>query len=274
MLGHLLNPTLPHLAPERAIMLTRVFLSYSSADYAIAEEVHSVFESVGLTVFDIRNLSVGGSWVRELDEAMGRVDVVVALVSSSYGNSATTSEWTAALAVGKRVVPVIIEHDARVPALLSPYVGIDASDPRTRSAKLHLIATQLDVAREGSLGVTKSEIDSVERRLTESRSRQSETLKLLQLLLVDDVGLRRRIMVLIFLPILVLMAIVVVGYLVLSPSVSGSLELLIPALSATLGVIFGWVARRERGRRDPGSHIDTGDMDPALRPMSDGGAER
>jgi len=155
-------------------VVASVFVSYSSADYGVAQEVERNLEANGLSVFDTQAFSAGNVWINEVDGALKTADALIAIISSNYSSSAyATSEWTAALAGDKRIIPVIIESNARVPALLAPYLGIDISDPRTRADKLRLLAEQIKTM-SNSPGSRTTEIGLLEKRLTESRVRWDE----------------------------------------------------------------------------------------------------
>jgi hypothetical protein len=158
----------------RTVVDTNVFLSYSSADYEVAKEVRQVLESSGLRVFDDKDIRVGQTWVGELDTAVRSAQVFIPLISSNYSTSPwTTREWAVAFAGRNRVVPVLIEHEARIPGLLAPYVGIDASDVRTRRSKLEQLAHQVAESSRPD-GSIEDEVDKTARLLGEARAGWSE----------------------------------------------------------------------------------------------------
>ena len=154
-------------------MCADVFISYSSADYEVAQEVEKSLESSGLSVFDTHEIAAGSTWVTNLDEAFNSSKALIALISNNYSSSPyTTSEWSAAISRGKPVVPVVIERGARVPAVLAPYIGIDVSQPETRQAKLQLLARQLAKLTSVPSESTADQMNSMKSHLIETRLMQ------------------------------------------------------------------------------------------------------
>ncbi len=161
-------------AAPRVVVDTNVFLSYSSSDYDVAKEVRAILESSGLHVFDDKDMQAGRAWVNEIADAMHSSQVFIAVVSTAYSTSVWAArEWGAALTSGKRVVPLIIERDVRVPALLAPYVGIDVSDSATRKMKLEQLARQISAPIFGPVSL-EHDVESTERLLCDVRRWRSD----------------------------------------------------------------------------------------------------
>ncbi|HET8661614.1 MAG TPA: FxSxx-COOH system tetratricopeptide repeat protein [Micromonosporaceae bacterium] len=111
----------------------RVFISYAGRDRAWAEWVTWQLRAAGYhTEFDRWDWDAGDNAQLRMNEALERAEQVVALLSEAYFERErwTTEEWTALLAMRKRLVPLKIEP-VTPPALLRPVIyrelyGLDA----------------------------------------------------------------------------------------------------------------------------------------------------
>ncbi len=82
---------------------TRLFLSYSSADYADATQIAQLLEQRGYSVlYQARDFATGGEFIRDIHRALDETDLTVALMTPNYMDSDWTErEWTSALKLGK-----------------------------------------------------------------------------------------------------------------------------------------------------------------------------
>ncbi|HLL52186.1 MAG TPA: TIR domain-containing protein, partial [Myxococcaceae bacterium] len=102
--------------------MTKVFLSYAREDgSAAAAKLRSELERAKFEVWrDIEEMAGGIGWQEQIRAALHNVDVVVVLLTPKAVESPhVTSEWTDALSLGKRVIPVLILPCAAVPAELA-----------------------------------------------------------------------------------------------------------------------------------------------------------
>ncbi len=107
-----------------------MFISYSRADAATADALRTALESYGVGVrLDRASIQAGDSWAELILTDLEAADAIVVLLSPE----SVKSEWVdreivAAIAGGKRVIPVTLGVDtAQIPPLLSPLVAIEGT---------------------------------------------------------------------------------------------------------------------------------------------------
>jgi hypothetical protein len=90
----------------------RVFISYAHRDGAeLAQRLHVDLANRFDTWLDTQRLSTGDIWSTETEQAIGRADVVLALLSAgSYTSDICRAEQSRALEKGKCVVPVRVRR--------------------------------------------------------------------------------------------------------------------------------------------------------------------
>lgn len=130
----------------------KVFLSYVSADAAVARDVARVLESEQFSVMTAADVAEPGeAWPAAVDRAIEQADVVLMLLS----NSTRSSSWIdaeAAFALAdaqakphKRVIPLFLARPGDViPPFLAHIQGVDLRLP-DRQARLRRLAATLRV---------------------------------------------------------------------------------------------------------------------------------
>ncbi|MFI7186442.1 FxSxx-COOH system tetratricopeptide repeat protein [Streptomyces anthocyanicus] len=108
----------------------RIFLSYAGPDQAWAEWAGWQLQQAGHQVeLDRWHWRTGDDFVQKMNLALGKADAVVALFSRHYFEPKrwTRDEWSAAVALRGRLVPVAIEllNDDDIPALLAGTLRTD-----------------------------------------------------------------------------------------------------------------------------------------------------
>lgn len=100
--------------------MTTIFISHSAEDKDIAREFSRHLEEAGVnTWLDEEQLVPGDSIAGEISRAIDAADAVLFLLSdASTQNRWLLSEIAAALAHGKKVIPVVLDPKAKVPLLL------------------------------------------------------------------------------------------------------------------------------------------------------------
>lgn len=98
-------------------MKAKVFISYARADGAsAAAQLRAQLMRAGYTVWrDIEDMQGGLEWVEQLRAALREVDAVIVLLTpSSAASKWVGREWDNALALRKRVIPLLIQ-DCDIP---------------------------------------------------------------------------------------------------------------------------------------------------------------
>lgn len=91
-----------------------VFLSYAREDTVAAHQIRLDMESAGCRVWIDKRVAPGEAWMREIESAIDRSDVFVALVSrAAYESYYVRAEQLRAKRKGKRIIPVILEDSDR-----------------------------------------------------------------------------------------------------------------------------------------------------------------
>ncbi|MET9351601.1 FxSxx-COOH system tetratricopeptide repeat protein, partial [Streptomyces sp. NPDC006617] len=108
----------------------RIFVSYAGPDQAWAEWAGWQLQQAGHQVeLDRWHWRTGDDFVQKMNLALGKADAVVALFSRHYFDPKrwTREEWSAAVALRGRLVPVAIEllTDDDIPALLAGMLRTD-----------------------------------------------------------------------------------------------------------------------------------------------------
>ena len=96
----------------------RVFLSYARRDGAVAAaRLHADLTARGFEVWqDIREITGGASWTREIEDGIDQADAVLALLTTgSYRPEICRAEQLRSLRKGKCVIPVLSQPGAHIP---------------------------------------------------------------------------------------------------------------------------------------------------------------
>src|SRR5262245_14588238 len=102
----------------QSLSTTKVFLSYARKDGArLARSLYQAFETRGLKPWlDTRRIAGGASWTREIETAIDKADVVLALLSpGSYVSEICRAEQLRSLRKGKCVIPLLAQVGADIP---------------------------------------------------------------------------------------------------------------------------------------------------------------
>jgi hypothetical protein len=92
-----------------------VFVSYSHDDRETASHLLDALKEAGVGVWTDSDTAAGANWEDHLREAMSKGDAVIFLVTNaSLASAYVMSEIGAAVAAGKRVIPVV-PTNGRVP---------------------------------------------------------------------------------------------------------------------------------------------------------------
>lgn len=111
---------------------SRIFISYAHRDGAeLAQRLQTDLANEGFDAWlDIERLHGGEVWSVEIEQAIDRAHVVVALLSAgSYTSDICRAEHRRALDKGKCVVPVRVETDCDIPLQLQTRQWLDFSNP-------------------------------------------------------------------------------------------------------------------------------------------------
>ena len=109
----------------------RIFISYAHRDGgSLAARLERDLEGCGFDVWLDRNRLLGGDkWAREIEIAIERCDVAVALLSTgAYESDICRAEQARALDKGKLVIPVRVQRECDVPLRLYTRQYIDFSE--------------------------------------------------------------------------------------------------------------------------------------------------
>ncbi|MGA1870590.1 MAG: toll/interleukin-1 receptor domain-containing protein [bacterium] len=111
----------------------KIFLSYSHADRAWVEQfVHSLTSHQIDVWYDVNDIKAGDRWQDLIQDALRKSSILVAILSkSSINRPWMFFEVGAAVADGKRVIPVLIQGlDVRdLPSLLIQFQVVAVDDP-------------------------------------------------------------------------------------------------------------------------------------------------
>ena len=120
-------------------MSTRLFISYAHRDGGgLAARLQRDLQAQGFDVWlDRLRLKGGDLWTNEIEDALDRAQVVLALLSAgSFTSDTCRAEQGWSLDTGKCVIPVRVQSDCRVPIRLYTRQWIDFSDQANYAASL------------------------------------------------------------------------------------------------------------------------------------------
>jgi hypothetical protein len=115
-----------------------VFISYARKDGAqLAKQLLSDLQREGFGVWlDTQEIAGGVSWTRDIEEALDRAQVVLALLTSgSYRSEICRAEQLRALRHGKCVIPLLAQRGADIPLHLEAKNYRDFSAPSTQEVR-------------------------------------------------------------------------------------------------------------------------------------------
>jgi hypothetical protein len=129
--------------------MTQLFISYSRKDIVFARKLATDLEKAGYTVWwDITDLRGGDDWVRVIPEAIETSDFVIVVLSPD----ATASEWvrkeyTQALSLRKRIIPIMLRTTA-VPFALNTINYVDFTSESAYAENLNALLPALGYTGE------------------------------------------------------------------------------------------------------------------------------
>src|ERR1700682_5705932 len=126
--------------------LPRIFISYAHRDGGdLALRLQRDLAPLGFDVWlDQHRLKAGDRWTNEIEKALDRAQVVLALLSdASFASDTCRAEQGWALDAGKRVIPIRLQSNCRTPLLLHLLQHIDFSDPTTYADRFHELQQSL-----------------------------------------------------------------------------------------------------------------------------------
>jgi hypothetical protein len=87
--------------------MTRLFVAHAHRDRQLFADIHQVLQRSGYQVWYDQQPRPGADWRAEIDSAIYNADAVLVLVTpASLDSIYVTYEWSLALGMGKRVIPI------------------------------------------------------------------------------------------------------------------------------------------------------------------------
>lgn len=99
----------------------QIFISYSSRDRGIAEEIANDLIAEGFTVWlDVGGIPGGANWTTEIQNAIQSSKIVIVILSKISSESRwVQAEVLSAFMADKTILPVLTESDVKIPFYLS-----------------------------------------------------------------------------------------------------------------------------------------------------------
>src|ERR1051326_8324567 len=115
----------------------RVFISYSSDATPLVRQIEAEFREAGIEIWvDHRKLRAGDNLPVEISEALSWCNVLLLIWSKSSSQSNWVKlEWTNALALDKRIVPLLLDGTP-LPSILSHKTYLSSNNPEQRKSEL------------------------------------------------------------------------------------------------------------------------------------------
>lgn len=128
---------------EQADRGARVFLSHPAAQRELAEQIRVGLNRSGFDVWSDEEIRPGDSLPASVGTALKSADTVVLLLAEGAQSPWSSLELGTAIAMGKRVIPVLAEPNADIPILLEGIQYLDLSDPSTREHEIGRLAAAI-----------------------------------------------------------------------------------------------------------------------------------
>lgn len=119
--------------PTGVTVRKRIFISYARTNEQVIRQLDTQIREFGCATWVDTALSGGQHWWDEILRQIADCDAFIATVSRDTLNSeACTREFDWAIALGKPVLPVAVEHISAVPPWIAKLHIVDYSDPEVR----------------------------------------------------------------------------------------------------------------------------------------------
>ena len=126
--------------------MPNVFISHARADEELAKRIRAHLTATGLSVWtDEDDLEPGSQWAKSVDDAIGRSQNILFLLSN-HADGSDSLHTEAAIALshsGKRLIPIRCTKRAEVPFALRPFTAMDFSNRASQQALLERLANLL-----------------------------------------------------------------------------------------------------------------------------------
>jgi hypothetical protein len=133
--------------PEPAAGKPSVIISYAHRD---ARELalrlyNNLTRRDYRTWLDLARVEAGAKWSREIEDALERYDVMIALVSrASYRSPICRAEQLRALRKNKRIIPILVQLHAERPIYLEEYQYLDFCDAQQYERSFEALLDVID----------------------------------------------------------------------------------------------------------------------------------
>jgi hypothetical protein len=106
--------------------MTRIFISYSSRDVQIAEEIDDCLKKEGFDIWrDKREIET--DWSKEISDVLTSRDIILVIwTKNASASSYVKSEWLTARALGKLIKPILFSKDKLNEELPQPLRNLQA----------------------------------------------------------------------------------------------------------------------------------------------------
>ncbi|MCS4432871.1 TIR domain-containing protein [Aquiflexum gelatinilyticum] len=123
-------------------MESSIFLSYSRDDYKSVQQIQTLLREKGIMVWiDQESIYAGENWPKAIGEGIAKQSKFMLLWSKHAAKSHFVEfEWNTALALKKKIIPVLLDTTPLPPTLIS----IQAIEYALLSNSLHFIKKKLD----------------------------------------------------------------------------------------------------------------------------------
>ena len=148
--------------------MSKVFISYSTQDEDIAQQIHCALDRVGAEPF-LASLSLqpGVNWTEEIFNNLKSAEWVFFIATqSSCSSPAVQQELGASLSQNKNIIPILIDiSPSELPGWVGKHQAIDA---RKDSGQLHVRGRFLDMKPDDREELSKF-VQSLEKTLGDPR---------------------------------------------------------------------------------------------------------
>ncbi len=130
---------------ERMIPVS-IFISYAHKDGKdLAVRLRADLARLGFPSWlDEQRLRAGSNWSREIEDALDRSDIVLALLSDgSFLSNVCRGEQLRSLRRGKCVIPVLVQAEAERPIYLEAQQYLDFSDPEKYAVRIEQLVRSI-----------------------------------------------------------------------------------------------------------------------------------
>jgi|GEM_PF-6927603 hypothetical protein len=137
----------------------KVWITYAFEDKEFVEKLKSFLRKANLEVLDVENeIMPGDNIIETIYRAISESDIIFVILSKSGGGRQWFSTEIGMIISEirnnrqKKIIPILKDKDAEIPAFINQYQCLDASDPKSLNSQFDKLLSILNAKKESHIG--------------------------------------------------------------------------------------------------------------------------